>query len=86
MSKNITRKMIVNTLVTDGIADIIAGELDAPVEDVTTAIEKMIAAANRPVKSKPSAETMRSTSRSVPFSQRTSSKRPPWSWSARYSP
>lgn len=59
MSKNITRKMIINTLVTDGIADIIAGELNAPVDDVTAAIDKMIAAVNRPTKSKPSAETLK---------------------------
>ena len=59
MSKNITRKMIINALVTDSIADIIAGELEAPVEDVTAAIEKMVASANRPTKSKPSAETLR---------------------------
>ena len=59
MSKTITRKVIVNALTTDGIADIIASAIDASVEDVTAAIDKMIASANRPTKSKPSAETLR---------------------------
>lgn len=59
MSKNITRKMIINALTAEGIADIIASAIDASVDDVTAAIDKMVAAANRPVKSKPSAETMR---------------------------
>ena len=59
MSKIVTRKAIINALVAEGIADIIAGALDAPVEDVSAAINKMVASANRPVKSKPSAETLR---------------------------
>lgn len=59
MSKNITRKMIINALTAEGIADIIASALDAPVDDVTAAIDKMIAATNRPTKSKPSADTLK---------------------------
>lgn len=59
MSKTITRKAIINALAAEGIADIIASAIDAPVDDVTAAIDKMVASANRPVKSKPSAETMR---------------------------
>lgn len=59
MTKNISRKQIINALSADGIADIIATQLDADVTDVTTAIDGMVKAANRPRKSKPSAETLR---------------------------
>lgn len=59
MSKSITRKQIINSLTVDGIADLVASALNAPVEDVTAAIEKMVASVNRPTKSKPSAETLR---------------------------
>lgn len=56
---NITRKNIINALITDGIADIIAATLDAETTDVTAAIDKMVASVNRPRKSKPSAETLK---------------------------
>lgn len=59
MTKNITRKQITNALAADGIADIIAANLNADVADVTAAIDKMVKAANRVRKSKPSAETLR---------------------------
>lgn len=59
MSKTITRKVIINALTAEGIADIIASAIDATIEDVSAAIDKMVASANRPTKSKPSAETMR---------------------------
>lgn len=56
---NITRKNIINALVADGIADIIAAQLDASTEDITATIDKMVASVNRPRKSKPSAETLK---------------------------
>lgn len=56
---NITRKNIINALTTDGIADIIAAQLDAETTEVTAAIDKMVASVNRPRKSKPSAETLK---------------------------
>ena len=56
---NITRKQIINALSTDGIADIIAAQLDASTEDITATIDKMVASVNRPRKSKPSAETLK---------------------------
>lgn len=56
---NITRKQIINALNTDGIADIIAAQLDASTEDITATIDKMVASVNRPRKSKPSAETLK---------------------------
>lgn len=56
---NITRKNIINALVADGIADIIAAQLDASTEDITATIDKMVASVNRPHKSKPSAETLK---------------------------
>ena len=59
MTKSITRKQITNALNADGIADIIASQLDTDVADVTAAIDKMIKAANRKRVSKPSAETLR---------------------------
>lgn len=59
MAKNITRKQVINALAADGIADIIATTIDAPTENVMETINKMIESANRPKKSKPSAETLR---------------------------
>ena len=56
---NITRKQLVNALSADGIADIIAATIDAPVADVVATIDKMIQSANRKHVSKPSAETLR---------------------------
>ena len=56
---NITRKQIINALNTDGIADIIAAQLNASTEDITATIDKMVASVNRPRKSKPSAETLK---------------------------
>lgn len=56
---NITRKQIINALNADGIADIIAAQLDASTEDITATIDKMVASVNRPRKSKPSAETLK---------------------------
>lgn len=56
---NITRKQIVNALDNDVIINAIAAELDTTTDEVTATVRKMIASANRPRTSKPSAETLK---------------------------
>lgn len=56
---NITRKQIVNALDNDVIINAIAAELDTTTDEVTATVDKMIQSANRPRKSKPSAETVK---------------------------
>lgn len=56
---NITRKQIVNALDNDVIVNAIAAELDTTTDEVTATVRKMIASANRPRVSKPSAETLK---------------------------
>ena len=61
MSKNITRKQIINELpsVFDALVDSMGIESDTDRQLLADTISKMVASANRPTKSKPSAETLK---------------------------
>lgn len=61
MSKNITRKAIINELpsVFDALVNSMGLESDTDKQMLADAISKMVTAANRPTKFKPSAETLK---------------------------
>ena len=58
---NITRKNLTLALINSADVDELAAYIGADVADVQTAIDKTVAALNRPRKSKPSAETLKNS-------------------------
>lgn len=56
---NITRKNLTLALINNADVNALADYFEADVADVQTAIDKTVAALNRPRKSKPSAETLK---------------------------